>query len=58
MGLAVGPMSDFDAVRLNAEFFTYSTWAVNFLVNLDYADDSGLRTRQSRPKFEECVQIL
>jgi nitroreductase len=58
LGLAVGPMSGFDPARINAEFFANSTWTVNFLVNLGYADDSEPRHRAARFTFEECVQII
>ena len=48
LGLSAGPMSGFDPARLNAEFFADSTWTVNFLVNLGYADGSEPRPREPR----------
>ena len=58
LGLSAGPMSGFDPARLNAEFFADSTWTVNFLINLGYADGSEPRPREPRLTFEECVRVL
>jgi 3-hydroxypropanoate dehydrogenase len=58
LGLAVGPMSGFDAERLDAEFFAGSDWKANFLVNLGYGDGSELRPRAPRLSFAECVRIV
>lgn len=58
LGLGVGPMSGFDAARINAEFFSGSSWAVNFLINLGYPDDSEPRPRAPRLTFEESARIV
>ncbi len=58
LGLAVGPMSGFDPVRINEEFFAGSTWAVNFLVNLGYPDGSEPRPRAPRFAFADCARIV
>jgi len=58
LGLAVGPMSGFDADRLDAEFFKGSDWKTNFLVNLGYSDGSEPRPRAPRLSFTECVRIV
>ena len=40
VGLDCGPMSGFDADKVNAEFFPDGTWKANFLLNLGYGDHS------------------
>jgi 3-hydroxypropanoate dehydrogenase len=42
LGLDCGPMSGFDAAKVNAEFFPDGKWKANFLCNLGYADASRL----------------
>ena len=42
MGLDCGPMSGFDAAKVNAEFFPDGKWKANFLCNLGYGDHSKL----------------
>lgn len=58
LGLDCGPMSGFDADKVNAEFFPNSRVKVNFLLNIGYGDPSGLMPRQPRPSFEEACKIL
>jgi 3-hydroxypropanoate dehydrogenase len=58
LGLAAGPMSGFDVARVNAEFFLDTTWSVNFLINLGYADGTQPHPRAPRLTFEECVRVL
>jgi 3-hydroxypropanoate dehydrogenase len=58
LGLDVGPMSGFDAEKVNAEFFPDGKWKVNFIVNLGYGDHSKLFPRQPRLAFDEAAQIL
>ena len=38
LGLDCGPMSGFDAAKVNAEFFPDGKWKANFLCNLGYGD--------------------
>ncbi|MGA7290152.1 MAG: malonic semialdehyde reductase, partial [Terriglobales bacterium] len=45
VGLDCGPMSGFDAAKVNAEFFPDGKWKVNFLCNLGYGDKSKLSPR-------------
>jgi 3-hydroxypropanoate dehydrogenase len=57
-GLDCGPMSGFDADKLNAEFFPDGKWKVNLLCNLGYGDPSKLHPRNPRLNFEEASVIL
>jgi 3-hydroxypropanoate dehydrogenase len=58
LGLDCGPMSGFDADKLNAAFFPDGKWKVNLLCNLGYGDASKLHPRNPRLNFEEASVIL
>lgn len=58
VGLDCGPMSGFDAQKVNAEFFPDGKWNVNFLCNLGYGDRSKLHPRNPRLAFDEACQVL
>jgi 3-hydroxypropanoate dehydrogenase len=58
LGLDVGPMSGFDAEKVNAEFFPDGKWKVNFIVNLGFGDESKLFPRSPRLDFHEAAAIL
>jgi 3-hydroxypropanoate dehydrogenase len=58
LGLDCGPMSGFDADKLNAEFFPDGKWKVNLLCNVGYGDPSKLHPRNPRLNFEEASVIL
>jgi 3-hydroxypropanoate dehydrogenase len=58
LGLDCGPMSGFDAGKLNAEFFPDGKWKVNLICNLGYGDDSKLFPRNPRLEFEEATAVL
>lgn len=58
LGLDCGPMSGFDAAKLNAEFFSDGKWKANFLCNLGYGDPSKLFPRNPRLDFGEASQVL
>ena len=58
LGLDCGPMSGFDADKLNAEFFSDGKWKVNLLCNLGYGDKTKLYPRNPRLNFEEASMIL
>jgi len=58
LGLDCGPMSGFDANKVNAEFFPDGKWRVNFLCNLGYGDQSKLFPRNPRLEFEEACLVL
>src|SRR6202451_1447679 len=54
LGLDCGPMSGFDAAKVNAEFFPDGKWKANFLCNLGYGDPGKLLPRSPRLSFEEA----
>jgi 3-hydroxypropanoate dehydrogenase len=58
LGLDCGPMSGFDADKLNAEFFPDGQGKGNFLCNVGYGDSSALRPRNPRLPFEEAALVL
>jgi 3-hydroxypropanoate dehydrogenase len=58
LGLDCGPMSGFDAAKLNADFFPEGKWKVNFLCNLGYGDRSKLFPRNPRLEFDEACRVL
>ncbi len=58
LGLDCGPMSGFDAAKVNAEFFPDGKWKANFLCNLGYGDNSKLFPRNPRLEFDEACRIL
>lgn len=58
LGLDCGPMSGFDAAKVNAEFFPDGKWKANFLCNIGYGDRSRLRPRLPRLSFEEATITL
>lgn len=57
LGLDCGPMSGFDAQKVNEEFFAGTTIKANFLCNLGYGDAEGLHPRSPRPTFNEFCKI-
>jgi len=58
VGLDCGPMSGFDAAKVNAEFFPDGKWKANFLCNLGYGEKSKLHPRNPRLTFEEACRVL
>jgi len=54
----IGPMSGFDAAKVNAEFFPDGKWKANFLCNLGYGDRSKLFPRNPRLEFDEACRVL
>jgi 3-hydroxypropanoate dehydrogenase len=58
LGLDCGPMSGFDADKVNAEFFADGKWKVNLICNLGYGDTDKLFPRNPRLEFEEAASIL
>src|SRR5579859_831269 len=58
LGLDCGPMSGFDADKVNAEFFADGKWKVNLICNLGYGDADKLFPRNPRLEFEEAAVIL
>ena len=58
LGLDCGPMSGFDADKVNAEFFPEGKLKANFVCNLGYGDASKQYPRLPRLEFDEACQIL
>jgi|SRR5271165_2877907 len=58
LGLDCGPMSGFDAGKVEAEFFPDGKWKANFLCNLGYGDRSKLFPRNPRLEFDEACRVL
>jgi 3-hydroxypropanoate dehydrogenase len=58
LGLAVGPMSGFDAEAVNREFFPDDRYRANFIANIGYPDDVEPRLRGPRFEFDEVAEIL
>jgi 3-hydroxypropanoate dehydrogenase len=56
LGLDCGPMSGFDAARVDAAFFAEGRWRTNFLLNIGYGDRSALRPRLPRLGFDEVAR--
>ena len=57
LGLDCGPMSGFDAAKLNAEFFADGRFQANFLCNLGYGDPGKLFARSPRFDFEDVCTV-
>ncbi len=57
LGLDCGPMSGFNADKMNAEFFPDGKWNVNFVCSLGHGDVSKLFTRSPRLDFDEACRI-
>jgi nitroreductase len=57
VGLDCGPMSGFDADKVNAAFFADTTVKVNFICNLGFGDPSKLFARSPRLDFEDACRI-
>jgi 3-hydroxypropanoate dehydrogenase len=55
-GLDCGPMSGFDADKVDAEFFPDRRYRTNFLLNIGYGDRNRLHPRLSRLGFDEAAR--
>jgi 3-hydroxypropanoate dehydrogenase len=55
-GLDCGPMSGFDADKVDAAFFPERRWRTNFLLNIGYGDRDRLRPRLPRLGFDEVAR--
>jgi 3-hydroxypropanoate dehydrogenase len=58
LGLDCGPMSGFDADKLDAAFWAGTTVKTNFVCNLGHGDPSKLFGRSPRLAFEEACRLL
>ena len=57
LGLDCGPMSGFDAAKVDAAFWSGTTIKTNFIVNLGHGDASKLLGRSPRLSFDEACKI-
>lgn len=57
LGLDCGPMSGFDADKINAAFFGGSRVIVNFVCSLGHGDPQSLFPRSPRLAFDEACRI-
>jgi 3-hydroxypropanoate dehydrogenase len=57
LGLDCGPMSGFDAAKIDAAFWAGTNVKTNFICNLGHGDASKLFARSPRLSFEEACQI-
>lgn len=56
LGLDCGPMSGFDAEKVDAAFFADTSWTVNFLCNLGYGDPDKVFDRLPRLAMDDaCI---
>ena len=58
IGLDCGPMSGFDAAKVDAEFFPGGRIRTNFLCNLGHGDPAKAYSRSPRFDFSDVCQIL
>ncbi len=58
IGLDAGPMSGFDNAKVDAEFFSGTSWRSNFLCAIGHGDPDKVRERLPRLPFEETCRIL
>ena len=54
--LDCGPMSGFDAAKVDAAFFPDRRYRTNFLLNIGYGDRGALRPRLPRLGFDEVAR--
>jgi 3-hydroxypropanoate dehydrogenase len=58
LGLDCGPMSGFDATKVDAEFWAGTEVKTNFICNLGYGDASKLHARGPRLSFEQVCRLV
>ena len=57
LGLGCGPMSGFDAAKVDAEFWAGSTVKTNFICTLGHGDPAKILPRSPRLTFDETCQL-
>ena len=57
IGLDCGPMSGFDAAKIDEEFWAGTTVRTNFICNLGHGDPAKLHPRNPRLSFDEACRI-
>ena len=57
LGLGCGPMSGFDAAKMDAAFWAGSTVKTNFICTLGHGDASKVHPRNPRLSFDEACSL-
>jgi 3-hydroxypropanoate dehydrogenase len=57
LGLDCGPMSGFDAVKLDAAFWAGTTVRTNFICSLGHGDPGKVFGRSPRLAFDEACRL-
>jgi 3-hydroxypropanoate dehydrogenase len=58
LGLDCGPMSGFDAAKVNEAFLSGTTYKANFLCNIGYGDPAGIKERGPKFSFDEIASVV
>lgn len=58
VGLDTGAISGFDNAKVDAAFFTGTSFKSNFIINIGYGDASKLHPRNPRFMFEEVCSVV
>lgn len=58
LGLGTGPMSGFDAAKLDAEFWAGTTVKTNFICALGQGDPAKIKPRSPRLAFDEACRLV
>ena len=58
LGLDTGPMSGFNADKVNEVFFKNTDYKINMIINVGYGDYSKVHSRLPRLDFEKACKIL
>jgi 3-hydroxypropanoate dehydrogenase len=58
LGLDCGPMSGFDAAKVNETFLSGTTYKANFLCNIGYGDPASVKERGPKFAFDEISSIV
>jgi len=58
LGLDCGPMSGFDATKVNETFLAGTTYKANFLCNIGYGDPASVKERGPKFAFDEIASIV
>lgn len=58
LGLDCGPMSGFDAAKVDADFWSGTNITTNFICTLGHGDPAKVMVRHPRLSFEEACQLV
>ena len=58
LDLDAGPLSGFNAEKIDLDFFSAGRWRSNFICKLGYGDKANLCQRNLRLAFDEACQII